>query len=70
MSPDCEELYCVSKEKGYKNLYSIYNSFDKSKIVEEIESWTKPSLVKLKSEKNKNIYAIIFSDDTYILKKF
>jgi len=69
MSTECEELYYVSKEKEYKKYYTIYNSFDKSKIIEEIKSENNPRLLKLKSEKNKNIYVIVFSDNSYILKK-
>ena len=69
MSTDCEELYFISIKKDYKQFYNIYNSFDKSKILEEIKSEDNPRLFKLRTEKNKNIYVIIFSDDSYILKK-
>ena len=51
MSTDCEELYFISIKKDYKQFYNIYNSFDKSKILGEIESWSTPRLVKLRYEK-------------------
>ena len=70
MSPDCEELYYNSKEESYKQFFTIYNSFDKSKVLEEIESRVKPELYKLRTEKNKNLYVIQFSDDIFILKKY
>ena len=67
MTPDSEELYFVKKEPN-SICYSIYNSFDGSKILEE-KSYENPGLFKLKSEKNKNIYIIIFSYNGFILKK-
>ena len=63
MSPDIEELYYVKTEYN-----SIYSSFDGRKIL-EVEKSSEPSFFKLKSEKNKNIYIIIFSHNTFILKK-
>ena len=73
LSPDCEELYfAINNEKKAKYsehlIYSVYNSFDNSKILEE-ESNAEPKLFKLKSEKNKDIYIIIIYNTTFILKK-
>ena len=70
LSPDCEELYCVLRKKNEIH-YSIYNSFDKSKFI-EIESYGEPGIFKLKTEKNKNIYLLIFDHldfQGFILKK-
>ena len=52
MSPDCEELYFVLRKENYKDYYSIYNSFDYNKILEE-KCCEEPKLFKLKSEKIK-----------------
>ena len=68
LSPDCEELYFVLREEDYKKYYSIYNSFDKSKILEK-RSRDEPRIFKLKTEKNKNIYLLIFYEQGFILKK-
>ena len=78
MSPDCQELYFVlNKIKHSDNLhdydyfYSIYSSFDKSKILEEKYLYKQhdPKLFKLKTEKNKNIYVLAFYQKTFIIKK-
>ena len=77
MSPDCEELYFVLKKikhsdnlHDYDYFYSIYSSFDKSKILEEKYLYKQdPELFKLKTEKNKNIYVLAFYNKTFILKK-
>ena len=74
MSPDCDELYFVLKKVksphlyyDYDYYYSIYNSFDKSKILEE-KSFSEPELFKLKTEKNKNLFVIAFNEKMFILK--
>ena len=73
LSSDCQELYyTINNEKKARficNLvYSIYNSFNNSIIIEE-ESDKEPKLFKLKSELNKDIFIVIIFGKTFILKK-
>ena len=68
MSSECEELYFDKKEENYGRFYSIYNSLNKTKIL-EVKSFKEPKLIKLKTEKNKNLYIIIFEDQIFVLKK-
>lgn len=68
ISSNCEELYFIHKETKETKLYSIYNSFDKNKIMEE-NSNSEPKIIKLKFQKNNNLYLIIFSCTVHILKK-
>ena len=68
MSSECEELYFDKKEENYGRFYSIYNSLNKTKIL-EVKSFEEPKLIKLKTEKNKNLYIIIFEDQIFVLKK-
>ena len=68
MSHDWDELYVVKDGEKYEKNYTIYNSFNKSKILEQ-KSYFYPELIKLKTDKNKNIYIIIFSSKIFILKK-